>query len=186
MWIKCLAEGQKCQALTGIEPGTLWSRVKGSLQYTIWHFHLFIYMALPFIYLCIDLFMFVLLVMHSYSATENYLKTYQYRSGHSNLALSGPITLLTVYGTLSTNVWILSIFSFCFFKTGNQKTPWSRAETQAVWTFFSDNIKEEKVPGKESCDCCLRKNSCLKNRTWKDVKYKVKNTITSCKRSKRH
>ena len=34
MWIKCLAEGQKCQALTGIEPGTLWSRVKGSLQYT--------------------------------------------------------------------------------------------------------------------------------------------------------
>ena len=34
MWIKCLAEGQKCQALTGIEPATLWSRVKGSLQYT--------------------------------------------------------------------------------------------------------------------------------------------------------
>ena len=33
MWIKCLAEGQKCQALTGIEPATLWSRVKGSLQY---------------------------------------------------------------------------------------------------------------------------------------------------------
>ena len=23
MWIKCLAEGQKCQALTGIEPATL-------------------------------------------------------------------------------------------------------------------------------------------------------------------
>ena len=23
MWIKCLAEGQKCRALTGIEPGTL-------------------------------------------------------------------------------------------------------------------------------------------------------------------
>ena len=48
MWIKCLAEGQKCQALTGIEPGTLWSRVKGSLQYTtappyyaflLWHFN---------------------------------------------------------------------------------------------------------------------------------------------------
>ena len=34
MWIKCLAEGQKCQAWTGIEPATLWSRVKGSLQYT--------------------------------------------------------------------------------------------------------------------------------------------------------
>ena len=33
-WIKCLAEGQKCQALTGIEPATLWSRVKGSIQYT--------------------------------------------------------------------------------------------------------------------------------------------------------
>ena len=35
MWIKCLAEGQKCQAWTGIEPATLWSRVKGSLQYVI-------------------------------------------------------------------------------------------------------------------------------------------------------
>ena len=34
MWIKCLAEGQKCQALTGIEPATPWSRVEGSLQYT--------------------------------------------------------------------------------------------------------------------------------------------------------
>ena len=34
MWIKCLAEGQKCRALTGIEPGTLWFRVKGSIQYT--------------------------------------------------------------------------------------------------------------------------------------------------------
>ena len=33
MWIKCLAEEQKCQALTGMEPATLWSRVKGSLQY---------------------------------------------------------------------------------------------------------------------------------------------------------
>ena len=31
---QCLAEGQKCQALTGIEPATLRSRVKGSIQYT--------------------------------------------------------------------------------------------------------------------------------------------------------
>ena len=34
MWIKCLAEGKKYQALTGIEPATHWSRVKGSIQYT--------------------------------------------------------------------------------------------------------------------------------------------------------
>ena len=34
MWIKCLAEGQKCQALMENEPATLWSRVKGSIQYT--------------------------------------------------------------------------------------------------------------------------------------------------------
>ena len=36
MWIKCLAEGQKVPGivLTGIEHGTLWSRVKGSIQYT--------------------------------------------------------------------------------------------------------------------------------------------------------
>ena len=34
MWITCLAEIQKCQALTRIEPATLWSRVKGSIQYT--------------------------------------------------------------------------------------------------------------------------------------------------------
>ena len=34
MWIKCLAEGQKVPGIDGIEPGTLWSRVKGSIQYT--------------------------------------------------------------------------------------------------------------------------------------------------------
>ena len=34
MWIKCLAEGQERQVLTGIELATLWSRVKGSIQYT--------------------------------------------------------------------------------------------------------------------------------------------------------
>ena len=32
--------GQKCQAWTGIEPATLWSRVKGSLQYIPRHLHI--------------------------------------------------------------------------------------------------------------------------------------------------
>ena len=35
MWIKWVTEGQMYQALTWIEPATLWSRVKGSLQYTM-------------------------------------------------------------------------------------------------------------------------------------------------------
>ena len=34
MWIKCLAEGQKCQASMGIEPTTLWFRGKGPIHYT--------------------------------------------------------------------------------------------------------------------------------------------------------
>ena len=33
MWIKCLGDGQECQAFTGIEPATLWSRVKASIRY---------------------------------------------------------------------------------------------------------------------------------------------------------
>ena len=35
MWIKCLAEGQTVPGIDGIEPATLWSRVKGSSQYTM-------------------------------------------------------------------------------------------------------------------------------------------------------
>ena len=36
-WVECsnvLLKEKKCRALTGIEPPTLWSRVKGSIQYT--------------------------------------------------------------------------------------------------------------------------------------------------------
>ena len=33
VWIKCLAERQKHLALIGTEPTTLWSRVKGSIQW---------------------------------------------------------------------------------------------------------------------------------------------------------
>ena len=34
MWINCLAEGQNCRAVTGIEPGTRWSRVQRTIHYT--------------------------------------------------------------------------------------------------------------------------------------------------------
>ena len=34
MWIKCLAEGQNCRVVTGIEPGTRWSRVQRTIHYT--------------------------------------------------------------------------------------------------------------------------------------------------------
>ena len=53
MWLKCLAEGRTCQALMGIEPTILWSRVNGSIQsFFILSFYLSFYLS-PSIYLSI-------------------------------------------------------------------------------------------------------------------------------------
>lgn len=63
-------------------------------------------------------------------------------------------------------------------KKPSKKKPWKTEETKAVIEYFRINVKEKKVPGKKTCeDCILKNQEALKCRSWKDIKYYVKNYI---------
>ena len=55
---------------------------------------------------------------------------------------------------------------------------WSIEEIGAVLSHFSSNIRSQHVPTKKGCEDCLAGIvSMLERRSWKDVKYCVKNHI---------
>ncbi|XP_054863262.1 uncharacterized protein LOC111580683 isoform X2 [Amphiprion ocellaris] len=62
------------------------------------------------------------------------------------------------------------------------KRPWSDAERSAVHKHLSNFMAERRVPGKEPCLHCLKKESALDGRTWKDIKNFVYNTIVTLNR----
>lgn len=62
------------------------------------------------------------------------------------------------------------------------KRLWSEEEQAAVKRQFGDFCKLVKVPGKKDCDACLAAEPALNNRTWREVKYYVHNSIQSMKR----
>lgn len=58
------------------------------------------------------------------------------------------------------------------------KKLWSPEESEAVTKFFRVQIKNRITPGKKICEECIKtSNDVLRNRTWRDVKYYVKNQI---------
>lgn len=60
---------------------------------------------------------------------------------------------------------------------------WSPVEVRAVEKTVKDFIDSGKVPGKADCmDCIKASLQELKTRTWKAVKYYVKNRITAAQR----
>lgn len=63
-----------------------------------------------------------------------------------------------------------------------KKRPWSKDEQAAVRRQFNNFIKLTKVPGKRECDASLAAEAALSNRTWKEIKYYVHNTLQSMKR----
>lgn len=57
-------------------------------------------------------------------------------------------------------------------------------ETRAVEKTLKSFIESGKVPGKADCVSCIEASPKeLENRTWKAVKYYVKNKITALKRN---
>ncbi|XP_054272031.1 uncharacterized protein LOC128992470 [Macrosteles quadrilineatus] len=62
------------------------------------------------------------------------------------------------------------------------KRPWTPEEKDAVITFFHMAIKKRVVPGKNDCEQCIRQNSALEHRSWRDVKYYVYN---NCRKSRK-
>lgn len=71
----------------------------------------------------------------------------------------------------------LSLLVFCVIEPTRKK--WSVKEEKAVRKTLDVYIKNKKVPGKEECTkCILAAGDILKYRTWRAVKFFVKNTIT--------
>ncbi|XP_019216713.1 uncharacterized protein LOC102075503 isoform X2 [Oreochromis niloticus] len=62
------------------------------------------------------------------------------------------------------------------------KRPWSEAEKTAVKRWLGKFVAERKVPKKEHCMKCLEAEKDLANRSWKDVKNFVYNTIVTLNR----
>ena len=60
---------------------------------------------------------------------------------------------------------------------------WGIEEKEAVLLHFSSDSRSQHVPGKKREDC-LEVFPCLKSRSWKDVKYWVKNRIDRIKKTK--
>ncbi|XP_073669479.1 uncharacterized protein [Paramisgurnus dabryanus] len=65
----------------------------------------------------------------------------------------------------------------------NARRKWSTEEIQAVEETLMNCIRSGKVPGKAQCmECIERSPSALQGRSWKGVKFYVKNRIDSMKR----
>ncbi|XP_073720777.1 uncharacterized protein [Misgurnus anguillicaudatus] len=64
----------------------------------------------------------------------------------------------------------------------NVKRPWSEAERSAVHKHLAKFIAERRVPGKLPCMKCIEEEEALNERSWKDVKNFVYNTIVTLNR----
>ena len=60
--------------------------------------------------------------------------------------------------------------------------PWSSAEKQIIFSAFSNEMRNQRVPDKVKCIICLRKNKFRKDRTWQHLKWKVHYIIQTAKR----
>eukprot|EP00057_Strongylocentrotus_purpuratus_P015041 XP_011669515.1 PREDICTED: uncharacterized protein LOC100890715 isoform X2 [Strongylocentrotus purpuratus] len=70
-------------------------------------------------------------------------------------------------------------------KSKGNRRPWSKEETRAVWKYFHQDIKKGNTPGKILCMRCIQQNEVLKERSWRDVKYKVRNSVVSMRNSRK-
>jgi len=62
------------------------------------------------------------------------------------------------------------------------KKPWSAAEKSALFEHFRSNVRERKVPGKNDCENAKKRFPILSSRSWKVIKFAVKNIITKEKK----
>ncbi|KAJ8013063.1 hypothetical protein DPEC_G00049410 [Dallia pectoralis] len=65
-----------------------------------------------------------------------------------------------------------------------KQRPWSDAAKAAVRRQMGHFISVMEVPGKQDCEVCLHNEPALHDRSWRDVKNYVYNTVNSIKRKK--
>ena len=59
-----------------------------------------------------------------------------------------------------------------------ERNPWSEEEKKAVTKHLGEFIRLKKIPGKRQIEEVIQKEKCLQRRTWKHIKYCVKNIIS--------
>uniref|UniRef100_A0AAZ3PD65 Chromo domain-containing protein n=1 Tax=Oncorhynchus tshawytscha TaxID=74940 RepID=A0AAZ3PD65_ONCTS len=65
-----------------------------------------------------------------------------------------------------------------------KRRPWSDAAKAAVKRQLGHFISLMEVPGKRDCEVCLHNEPAVRDRTWRDIKNYVHNTVKSIKRKK--
>ncbi|XP_038862974.1 uncharacterized protein LOC120058409 isoform X1 [Salvelinus namaycush] len=65
-----------------------------------------------------------------------------------------------------------------------KRRPWSDAAKAAVKRQLGHFISLMEVPGKRDCEVCLHNEPAVQDRTWRDIKNYVHNTVKSIKRKK--
>lgn len=76
----------------------------------------------------------------------------------------------------------LSSLSFVELPKVKVKKPWSEEERKAVHKHLGNFMTERRVPGKEDCTQTIKAEKTLGQRSWKDVKNFVYNTIVTLNR----
>ena len=64
-------------------------------------------------------------------------------------------------------------------KKANKRKTWSEKEKCAVKRQFSLFLRTHKLPGKSECEAAKRKEPILLDRPWSQIKFCIKNMITS-------
>lgn len=64
------------------------------------------------------------------------------------------------------------------------KLDWSDEENKAIWEFFTNNIRAQKIPSKNQCELFQDEYNCSKYRSWVSVKSKVRNLIVLSRHEK--
>ena len=67
-------------------------------------------------------------------------------------------------------------------KVVQKKLPWTEIEKKAIDRHFMGNIRRGNPVRKHEAELCLEKEPCLARRSWKTIKFHVKNRHLSYKR----
>ena len=64
-----------------------------------------------------------------------------------------------------------------------KRVAWSKLEKNEILNTFSMNILSRQVPRQKECLDAINKSNVLHSRSWKNIKYCVKNIIDSMKKN---
>lgn len=99
------------------------------------------------------------------------------------LYLWQPFTLSYLYLYRFKHICLSLVLQVTARRRSVTKHKWSEVEVQAVEKHMDKFISSGKTPGKKACTACIMaEQDALKARNWKNIKFYIKNRITSLRR----